>query len=282
MLLIHFMSPSRTMNEIGVTSTSNKQRLAPPELDPGLVSIITPAYRAATFIGATIKSVQAQDYRNWELLVVDDCSPDDTCKVVSEFCADDNRVRLIRQSENSGPARARNAALAVGRGRYVAFLDSDDIWRPGKLSAQLQFMTEQNSTLCYSEFRRISEDGSRLGRRITVPEHLGYKSLLCNTAIVTSTVIVDRAKTGAIFMPDAPYDDFALWLLLLRSGHIACGLKKDLVRYRVVGDSVSRKKHVSAHRVWKTYREVENLGLVRSIWCFCNYAIRGWLKYRVF
>lgn len=247
-----------------------------------LVSIITPAYRAAEFVAETIRSVQQQDHSNWEMLVVDDRSPDDTCARVEACAADDPRVRLIRQSVNAGPAAARNAALSVARGRYIAFLDSDDLWLPGKLSRQLRFMEERSAALSFTEFRRISQDGSQLGRRIPVPPTITYQGLLCNTAIVTSTVILDAHATGPVSMPDAPYDDYALWLKLLRNGHAAHGFQEDLLRYRVVAGSVSRSKGTSAMRVWRTYRDVESLGLVRSAWSFANYAARGWLKYRTF
>jgi teichuronic acid biosynthesis glycosyltransferase TuaG len=251
-------------------------------LNRALVSIITPAYRAAEFVGDTIKSAQCQDHSDWEMLVVDDCSPDETCARVAAFAAADPRVRLIRQTANAGPAAARNIALEQAKGRYIAFLDSDDLWMPGKLSTQLRFMHEREAALSYTDFRRITQDGATVGRRVSVPSRLTYHDLLCNTAIVTSTVMLDREKTGSVSMPDAPYDDYALWLMLLRSGHIAHGLRVDLVRYRVVSGSVSRSKRTSALRVWRTYRDVEALGLVRSAWSFANYAVRGWLKYKAF
>lgn len=244
------------------------------------VSIITPAWRAAAFVGETIRSAQVQDFTDWEMLIVDDCSPDDTCRVIDSFSVADPRVRLIRQPRNAGPAEARNAALAQARGRYIAFLDSDDVWLPGKLSRQLEFMRGKSAPLSYTEYSRITQDASLLGQRIRVPPSLDYNQLLCNTAIVTSTVIVDTSLTGKVSMPIAPYDDYALWLKLLRAGHVAHGLQADLLRYRVVAGSVSRSKSTSAMRVWRTYRDIESLGVVRSAWSFANYAVRGWLKYR--
>lgn len=246
------------------------------------ISIITPAYRAAGFIGDAIQSVRIQEYSDWEMLIVDDCSPDDTCARVEAVSTRDPRVRLIRQTRNSGPAAARNLALSQARGRYIAFLDSDDLWLPGKLQRQLEFMNARDAALSFTALRRISEDGARLGHLIEVPERLDYDQLLCNTAIVTSTVILDRRKTGDVRMPDAPYDDYALWLKLTKAGHVAWGMPEDLLRYRVVTGSVSRSKSVSARRVWQTYRNIESLGLARSAWSFANYAIRGWLKYRKF
>jgi teichuronic acid biosynthesis glycosyltransferase TuaG len=251
-------------------------------LSSELVSIITPAFRAARFVGESIRSAIAQDYRNWEMIIVDDCSPDDTVKCVDEWIKRDSRVRLIRQPRNGGPAAARNAALANSSGRFAAFLDSDDFWLPQKLSRQLEFMRANRAAFSFTGFRRISEDGGHTGRLLTVPERLTYAQLLGNTAIATSTVIIDRSITGALQMRHVYYDDFVLWLSLLRRGHMAFGMNEDLMRYRVVGKSVSRNKTRSAREVWKTYRHVENLGMLRSAWCFVNYSARGWLKYARF
>ena len=247
-----------------------------------LVSIITPAYRAAAFVQDTIRSAQGQDHTVWEMLIVDDCSPDDTRERVSALARTDARVRLIHQSTNQGPAVARNIALEAANGRFVAFLDSDDLWLPHKLSTQLEFMRTRDAAMSYTEFCRMSPDGTRIGHRISVPPTLTYRQLLCNTAIATSTVMIDQLKTGRVRVPIAPYDDFAAWLSILRRGHLAHGLQRDLMRYRVVSGSISRSKRRSASWVWITYRRIEGLGRLRSSWCFANYAVRGWLKYRRF
>jgi teichuronic acid biosynthesis glycosyltransferase TuaG len=247
-----------------------------------LVSIITPAFKAARFVDESIRSVLAQDHCQWEMIIVDDCSPDETGQRVLQWAERDHRIRLISQQQNGGPAAARNTALANSSGRYAAFLDSDDYWLPGKLSHQLAFMRQSGAALSFTSFRRITEDGARIGRQIKVPKKLVYAQLLANTAIATSTVIVDRAKTGPLQMQNVYYDDFVLWLSLLRRGHIALGLNEDLMRYRVVGKSVSRNKLKSASEVWKTYRVVEKLGLLHAAWCFTNYTARGWLKYARF
>jgi teichuronic acid biosynthesis glycosyltransferase TuaG len=247
-----------------------------------LVSIITPAFRAARFVDDSIKSVMAQDHKSWEMFVVDDCSPDDTARRVEEWTKRDSRIHLIRQPRNGGPAAARNAALEASTGRYAAFLDSDDYWLPQKLSRQIEFMGTRDAAMSFTAFRRITEDGSRLGRLIGVPKQLTYRQLLGDTAIATSTAMIDRAKTGPLQMRRAYYDDFVLWLSLLRRGHVAHGLNEDLMRYRVVGKSVSRNKSKSAREVWKTYREIEQLNILDSAWCFANYSARGWLKYARF
>ena len=246
-----------------------------------LVSIITPAYKAARFIESTVHSVQQQDYPDWEMLVVDDGSPDDTAELTQKLVNEDPRIRLIRQA-NAGPAMARQRGLDEARGRYVAFLDSDDFWLPGKLSAQLAFMRDLKSPMSYTSFRRINADATLTGRLVRIPPTLDYSSLLCNTAIATSSVIVDRALTGPFAMQKAYYDDFVLWLNILKRGLSAHGLQEDLLRYRVVNNSVSRNKLKSAREVWRTYREIERLPLPYASWCFSNYALKAAIKYRVF
>lgn len=247
-----------------------------------LVSIIVPAYRAARVIPATIESVLAQTWPHWEMLVADDCSPDDTREVVRAWSARDPRIQLIPLQRNGGPAAARNAALERARGRWIAFLDSDDLWLPTKLERSIAFAQQQQAALVYTGFRRISADGAQVGRYIAVPPRLGYRQLLGNTAIATSTVVIDRAQTGNIRMQSVYYDDFVCWLGIVKRGLTARGLDEDLMRYRVLQQSVSRNKKRSAQEVWKTYRSVEGLGLLPSAWYFANYAARALLKYRGF
>jgi len=246
-----------------------------------LVSIITPAFKAAPYVSATISSVLRQTYDNWEILVVDDGSPDDTSEIVETIAATDRRVRLIRQ-ENAGPAMARQMALDHASGRYIAFLDRDDLWLPEKLERQLSFMSDLNACLSFTAFRRISADGSLVGRVVEIPSELTYHQLLGNTAIATSTVLVDRDKSGPLKMRNTYYDDFALWLDILRPGRVGYGLNEDLMRYRVLTGSVSRNKLRSARMVWKTYRELENLGRMSAAHAFSRYMWHALWKYREF
>jgi len=249
-------------------------------VENNLVSIITPAYNAASFIGETINSVRKQTYQNWEMLIVDDCSRDSTCEVVEKIAASDKRIRLIRHAVNRRASGARETALRIAEGRYIAFLDSDDLWLPMKLERQLEFISERDAALSYTSFRRISHDGVEIGREITIPQSLTYRQLLGNTAIATSTAIIDREKTGEFQITHTYYDDFALWTTLLKRGFIAHGLKEDLMRYRLVSNSLSRNKWKSALRVWQAYREIEKLSIPSAGWHFVNYAWNAWLKYR--
>ncbi len=247
------------------------------------VSVITPAYKAADIIGETIASVQAQTFTDWEMLIAEDCGPDDTREVVRAIAADDPRIKLIEPAQNGGPALARNHALARASGRWLAFLDSDDMWEPAKLERQLAFhKSSPDAVLSFTGFRRISADGDNTGAYIAVPARMGYRQLLGNTAIATSTVIVDRNLSGPFTMKKTYYDDFACWLALLKDGGVAVGLNEDLMRYRVMEQSVSRDKSNSAKQVWKAYREIEGLGWLPSVWYFAQYAARAATKYRTF
>jgi teichuronic acid biosynthesis glycosyltransferase TuaG len=247
-----------------------------------LVSIITPSWNVERLIGETIASVQAQTFQDWELLIADDCSTDNTAAVIESFAAKDPRVKLIRQPRNGGPALARQAAIEQAQGRFIAFLDSDDLWLPPKLERQLAFAREHRAALSFTALRRINEDGSVTGRLIAVPSSLTYGQLLKNTSIATLTALVDREISGPIAMKNEGYDDFCLWLDVLRSGHVAYGLNEDLARYRVRGVSVSSRPLRSAGWVWHIYRNVERLSLLKSAWCFAHWAARAWLKRRQF
>lgn len=242
-----------------------------------LVSVITPAFNASRTIGQTIRSVQGQTFQNWEMIVVDDRSTDETCAIVEDRATSDNRIRLIRQPVNGGPASARNAALEAAAGRYVAFLDSDDYWLPKKLERQLAFMAAKDVALSYTLYRRFREGSGTIGPLVQLPRTLTYKDLLKNTAIACLTVIVDRERTGPIEFPVVRHEDYALWLRLLKQGFVAHGLMEDLARYRVSSGSVSGNKLKSAAWVWNIYRNVEKLSLPYASWCFVNYV---WNAYR--
>lgn len=246
------------------------------------VSIITPAYRAASLIEATIDSVIAQTYPDWEMIVADDCSPDNTREVVARRAAQEPRIRLVSLEKNGGPARARNAAINAATGRWLAFLDSDDLWLPTKLEKQLAFQRETGVALTCTGWRRISADATRTGRRMSPPASLTYHQALGLTGIATSTVILDRTKTGPVEMKSVYYDDFACWLDVLRDGELARGLDEDLMRYRMMAGSVSRNKLRSAKEVWKQLRSTEQLGLPLALWSLSRYATNAAIKYTRF
>ncbi|MEM7226506.1 MAG: glycosyltransferase family 2 protein [Pseudomonadota bacterium] len=252
---------------------------APPEQDPPVVSVITPCFNSARFITQTIASVQAQSCGAWEMLLADDVSSDNTREIIEALAAEDPRLRLIRREANGGPAAARNSALAEARGRYIAFLDHDDLWRPDKLSRQLAFMAETDCAISYTAYRRVSARDGKPGGLIRVPPTMTYDRLLKHTAIANLTAMIDQAKTGPIRVPEMPYDDYALWLSLLRKGFTARGLNEDLARFRVVEGSSSSRKHQAVAWVWRIYRHQERLSVVRALWCVAHYVGRAALKH---
>jgi teichuronic acid biosynthesis glycosyltransferase TuaG len=247
----------------------------------GLVSIITPAYNAERFIGETIRSVQAQDYDDWEMLIVDDGSSDNTCAIVRDLATSDSRIRLMVAHEHGRPWAARNLALIQARSRYVAFLDSEDIWLPHKLSTQMACMKEHKAGLVYSAYEIIDENGDVLGKPVRVPATLDYHGVLKNTIIACLTVLVDREQSGPLKMLPLPQqEDLSLWCRILKRGVVTYGVQEVLARYRVVRGSASRNKIRSALHMWKFYRRVEHLSLPYSCWCYGQYAWRGYWKNR--
>ncbi|UTR11812.1 glycosyltransferase [Evansella sp. LMS18] len=245
-----------------------------------LVSVITPAYNAEKFIHNTIKSVLAQTYSKWEMIVVDDCSTDSTVKIVREYMQQDERIKLIQLKKNSGPAVTRNTAIKNARGRYLAFLDSDDQWYPEKLEKQLKYMEENKIAFSFSSYEYMDEKGNPSGKTEPVPELVNYKDLLKQNMIGCLTVMLDTEKTGNIEMVNIrSRQDYTTWLNLTKRGIHAYGLQEVLARYRVVENSLSSNKFKMAKQNWKVYREIENLGLIKSIYYFIYYLFNKFKKY---
>ncbi|RNA67593.1 glycosyltransferase family 2 protein [Alteribacter keqinensis] len=245
-----------------------------------LVSVITPAYNAERFIGQTIESVMAQSFQDWEMIIVDDCSTDQTLGIIEKFANRDGRIRATQLPTNSGAAVARNEAIKMSKGQYLAFLDSDDQWLPEKLEKQLDFMKEKGAAFSFTDYIFIDETGKETGEVTEVPECVSYKDLLKENMIGCLTVMIDREKTGCVEMIDIrTRQDYVLWLDLCKRGFKARGLQKPLSKYRVVEGSVSSNKIKMAKQNWKVYREVEKLNLVKSMWYFLNYLYFKVRKY---
>jgi teichuronic acid biosynthesis glycosyltransferase TuaG len=246
-----------------------------------LVSVITPAYNCGRFIQQTIDSVRAQSFANWEMIIVDDASRDDTCDIVERNCALDRRIRLIRSEQNGGVADARNRALSAARGRFFAFLDSDDLWLPSKLEEQIRFMWENGVAFSYTQYRHISEDGKRCGSLIVPPDRFDHALYLKNTGIGCLTVILERQAIGDLsFVTYPPHEDHILWSNILKRGIPAHALQRDLARYRIVNKSASRKKIKAAYSIWRIYRDIEKLPFFYSALCFFHYAWNAMSKQR--
>lgn len=247
-----------------------------------LISIITPSYNASSFIMETIRSVQSQSYTNWEMIVVDDLSKDNTRKIIKEEQKKDNRIKLIPLEENSGAAIARNIGIDHASGKYLAFLDSDDLWLPEKLEKQLEFMRRKNIGFAFTGYQIITQNGEPTKKFIQVPELIDYNGLLKNTIIGCLTVMIDVEKVGKVKMPNfRTRQDTATWLGILKQGHLAFGLNETLAQYRKVENSVSSKKINMAKMNWRLYREIEKLSIPKSVWCFINYAYNGFLKHKI-
>lgn len=246
-----------------------------------LVSVITPAYNAASHISETIESVKSQTAVDWEMLIIDDASNDSTLDTIRATASGDERIIVLALDRSAGPAKARNVGLERARGRYICFLDADDLWLPEKIERQLSFMENGDHSISCTGYRRISEDGRTVGQVIMPPAQITYDILLKNTAIANLTAMADRERTGDIRLPDTGHEDYALWLSLLRRGIIAYGLGQDLARYRVVRGSRSSRLYRSASWVWRIYRKQEGLGIMGSAWCLAHYAARAALKRRM-
>ena len=178
-----------------------------------------------------------------------------------------------------GAAETRNQALKIAKGRYIAFLDSDDLWTPDKLEKQIAFMQTYGYAFSFSDYRILKEDGKWTGKILHMPALLTYHQYLRNTAIGCLTVLIDRTKTGDFMMPNIKSShDMALWLLIMRRGFKAYSIPECLASYRLVSTSNTAKKYKAAQDVWRVYRNVEQLSLCYSAFCFCGYAIHAVIK----
>lgn len=244
----------------------------------GLVSIITPVYNGEAFIEQTIQSVQAQTYTDWELLLIDDCSTDSSQQIILHYASQDSRIKYHRLKHNSGAAVARNTAINKARGEYLAFLDSDDIWFDKKLELQLDFMVNKGASFVFSRIKMIDQDGKNLKEMIPIPARASYNTLLRQTVIATSTVLLHRPGLGHFNMPlRRGGQDYATWLLLLRRTDYAHGLDQCLVAYRVSSHSLSSKKADSIRQVFEIQTHDEHIGKIRALFnvcCFCFYAFK--------
>lgn len=247
-------------------------------LEEGLVSIITPVYKAERVIGETIRSVQAQTYRHWEMILIDDCSPDHSAQVIQQLAAEDSRIKYHRLERNSGAAVARNKAISLAKGEYLAFLDSDDLWAPEKLERQLAFMSEHQAAFSFTRIQMIDAEGKIVKADVPIPDKADYKYLLRHTVIATSTVVVNRRLTGDFSMPlRRGGQDYATWLQLLRTTDYAYGLNECLTSYRTGGQSLSSNKFKSIQQVYTIQTEDEHIGKIPAAFntlCFCIYAFK--------
>lgn len=239
------------------------------------VSIITPAFNSGRFIAETIQSVIDQTYLFWEMIIVDDGSSDETCAIVNRFARTDKRIKLVQLRKNGGAARARNTALQSCSGRFVAYLDADDVWYPEKLSKQVEFMLEKGCGFSCVSYEVIDNEGRPHNKYIRMKPELDYKGFLVNNLIQTVGVMVDldRVPRRLLEMPDIRRrQDAATWLQVLKSGSSCFGLVEILAKYRRANDSLSSDTLQSVKGVWFLYRKLEKLPLHFACYCFVRYA----------
>lgn len=243
-----------------------------------LVSVITPSYNSSQLIAETLKSVMSQTVSDWEMIIIDDCSTDNSIEVIQSFVDRDSRIKLIRLSVNSGAAVARNKGIEIAQGRYIAFLDSDDSWLPNKLEKQIAFMQDNSYSFTFAAYDKVNEFGELLGH-VGVPEKVAYRDLLKTCSIGCLTAIYDTASFGKVYMPlIRKRQDFGLWLKILKKTDYAYGLNKTLGVYKVRPDSISANKISAAKYTWRLYRNVEKLNLIEASYYFSHYAVRGLLR----
>jgi len=244
------------------------------ELKEPCVSVITPAYNAERFIAETIESVRKQTYQNWEMIIVDDVSTDQTVDIIKQYSQIDERIKLVELDANSGAAVARNTAMDHSKGRYWAFLDSDDKWLPEKLSTQLAFMQKHDYAFTYTKYVRMKENGELTNGVSEAPKKLTYNQLMKHCVIGCLTVMLDREKIGEARMVNIrTRQDYAFWLALTKKGFFAYGLPEVLSEYRLVADSISSNKLKAAKQNWYLYRHIEKQPLPKALWYFAHYAI---------
>lgn len=240
-----------------------------------LVSIITPAYNSEKYIKECIESVMEQTYQKWEMIIVNDKSTDNTRNIVEVYAQKDSRIILHNQEFNSGAAAARNKAIELAKGRYIAFLDSDDTWKPEKLEKQLDFMKKNNYSFTFTSYEIIPQSHRDRTKVFRVPTQITYEQYLRNTIIGCLTVMMDRSVMGEIRVEKGHLEDVLTWMKYLKQGYTAYGLDENLSEYRIVPNSVSNNKFKNAARYFLCLRERQRLSLVKSVYCFLSYIFNA-------
>lgn len=248
-----------------------------------MFSVIIPCHNSQEYIAVAIESVRSQTYQNWELLVVDDCSIDDTPMIVDTFVKKDRRIKYLKTDKPSGsPAVPRNMGVQQAKGQYIAFLDSDDAWMPSKLEQQLRMFREyEDMAICFSNYEKMTEKGERRERVVKAPVMVTYECLLRGNVIGGLTAVYDTAKVGKIYFQNHAHEDYILWLEILKHGFIARNTNTVEALYRVRKHSVSSNKLKAMLWQWSIYRNIEGIGLLRSGYYFINYACKAYRKSKI-
>jgi teichuronic acid biosynthesis glycosyltransferase TuaG len=245
-----------------------------------MISIITASYNCAAYIKQTIASVQQQTNADWEMIIIDDRSTDDTVALIAAEAAADPRIKYLVNDVNMGPAKTRNRGIKIAKGKYLAFLDGDDLWLPEFIEVSLNFMQKNHYPFVFSSYKRLDEELQPLYTDFIVPQKVNYNSLLRTCPISCLTAVINIEETGKFYMPDIQKrQDYGLWLSILKRIDFAYGIQQPLAVYRIRKNSVSRNKYKAMLYVWKVYRDVEKLNLFYSGYLMVNYVINGLKKY---
>lgn len=245
----------------------------------GLVSVIMPMHNSAPFLREAIESILAQTYTKWELLIVDDASTDSSLDIAKEYAEKDSRIRVMQNTRHiKMPSAPRNVGVQAAKGRYIAFLDSDDLWFLQKLEQQLSLFSDNRTAIVYSNYEKMDENSARSNRIVVAPSQATYKSLLRGNIIGNLTAIYDTKKVGKINIQDIHHEDYVMWLSILKKGYIARNTETTLAVYRETSHSVSSNKLKVTAWQWDIYRKVEHLSLLRSVYNFIFYAFKAFRK----
>ena len=248
---------------------------------PDLVSIITPMYNSEKFIDATIQSVQSQTYQDWEMIIVDDASTDRSIEIVKKIMSNEPRLQLKQLVDNLGPAHTRNNGIKLAKGRFLAFLDSDDLWHKDKLEKQIKFMQKNEYAFTFTGYEKIDEKGKKIGNILPFKGQVTYHDLLKSNHIGCLTAMIDLKILGyKMYMPDIKKrQDQGLWLEILKEIDKAYCLYEILGQYRIREGSISVNKIDNLKYQWKLYRNIEKINMVKSFYYMTFYAFYGMRKY---
>lgn len=245
-----------------------------------LISIITPCYNADKYLRETINSAISQTYKDWELIIVDDCSIDNSADIIKEFASNDSRIKYFKTDMPSGsPTLPRNIGINHASGRFITFLDADDVMLPTKLQNQIQCFTHDNVAMVFSNYEKMECDGTRNDRIITVPKTLTYRKLLESGYVGCPTIMFDSSKVGKMQFMKTAQEDYVFALSILKKGFIAVNTNTVETLYRLVQNSRSSNKWKTAKGQWNVLRNIEELSIVEASYYFCHYAVKGFLKY---
>ncbi len=233
-------------------------------LSEKLVSVIMPTYNSEKFVGKAIESVIDQKYSNWEILIVDDASTDNTHTIVNEYKNKDSRIKYSKLENNSGAAIARNHGISLAEGEYIAFLDSDDLWKPSKLDKQIEYMENNGFSFTCTSYTKIDQYGNSLNKTIQAKAKSDYDGVL-KTCPGNSTVIYNATKLGKFKIPDIKKrNDYVMWLKIIKKADFLYGINEPLGSHRIREGAISSNKFDLVKYHWKVYREIEKLSFVKS------------------